>query len=237
MENGFALLGLALTAAAVPHQVVRNRPGLDFRYEWPAEAAAIPALDMRLSDDAKRQLADAQDGAAEDKKQYVQEGRGTVRDLSLTKWAASGESARLLSLRSDYEVYTGGAHPNYNVSSLLWDRQLNRQIEFGGLFNVADSYAPILQSAYCHKLYDSRTKRNGERTGEVFEMCPKFSDLAIIPTDHDRNGRFDEILVVASPYTAGSFAEGEYDIALPVTPQLVAAMKPEYRSSFETQRH
>jgi hypothetical protein len=237
MKGGLSLLALALIATAGPHKVVRKTAALDFKYEWPSEAVAIPALDLHFYTEAKHDLTEAQDLAREDKKYYLQEGRETALDLYLQKWTTAGQSSRLLSLRSDYEVYTGGAHPNYNTSDLLWDRQLNRGRDFGNLFMATSGYAPILRSEYCHKLYDARTKRNGERTGEVFEMCPKFSDLAIIPTDHDRNGRFDEILVVASPYTAGSFAEGEYDIALPVTPQLVAAMKPEYRNSFETQRH
>ncbi len=46
MKPGFALLLLALTAAAPPHKVVRNTPALEFDYEWSAEAAAIPALDL-----------------------------------------------------------------------------------------------------------------------------------------------------------------------------------------------
>jgi uncharacterized protein YdbL (DUF1318 family) len=36
--------------------------------------------------------------------------------------------------------------------------------------------------------------------------------------------------------TAGSFAEGEYDISLPVTAALIEALKPQYRSSFEVHR-
>jgi hypothetical protein len=236
MKRSLALLLLALTAATGPHKVIRKNPALDFSYEWPAEAVAIPALDLRLYTEAKHDLGEAQEGAPEDKKEYENEGKGSVRDIHWTKWTTAGESSRLLSLRSHFEEYTGGAHPNYNTSDLLWDRVLNHEVDFGSLFTAANGYAPILRSTYCHKLYDARTKRNGERTGEVFEMCPKFSELAIVPTDRDRNGRFDRIVFVASPYTAGSFAEGEYDIPLPVTYRLIAALKAEYRSSFEVQR-
>ena len=41
---------------------------------------------------------------------------------------------------------------------------------------------------------------------------------------------------VADPYVAGSYAEGRYEIRLPVTAAFVAALKPEYRASFEAQR-
>ena len=56
------------------------------------------------------------------------------------------------------------------------------------------------------------------------------------PVDKDKDGRFDEVEFVASPYTAGPYAEGEYELVLPVTRQLIAAIKPVYRASFEAQR-
>jgi len=69
-----------------------------------------------------------------------------------------------------------------------------------------------------------------------FNECPKYSDLAIAPVDKNKDGRFDRLGFIASPYVAGPYAEGEYEIELPVTPQLIAAMKSTYRSSYEAQR-
>ncbi len=46
----------------------------------------------------------------------------------------------------------------------------------------------------------------------------------------------DEITFHADPYVAGPYAEGDYDIALPVTQAVIEALKPAYRSSFEAQR-
>jgi hypothetical protein len=45
-----------------------------------------------------------------------------------------------------------------------------------------------------------------------------------------------EITFHADPYVAGPYAEGDYDISLPVTAEVIAALKPAYRSSFEAQR-
>jgi len=50
------------------------------------------------------------------------------------------------------------------------------------------------------------------------------------------NGIIDQISFVASPYVAGPYVEGAYEIALPVTSAIIAALKPEYRSSFEVHR-
>jgi len=79
-------------------------------------------------------------------------------------------------------------------------------------------------------------RRQGEKFGGDFDQCPKFSDLAIAPFDRNNNGTFDTIAFIASPYTAGPYAEGEYEISLPVTSELIRGVRPEYRDSFERQR-
>jgi hypothetical protein len=227
---------MALTAAAGPHKVVRNTAELDFRYEWPSEAVAIPALDLKFYTDAKRQLVEAQESAPEDKKQYQEQGRGSVRDSYWAKWTTTGQSSRLLSLRYESEEYTGGAHPNQNVSDLLWDRDLGREIKFANLFEVADGYPPALQSTYCHKFEREKVKRTGDPIDREVFTCPKLSELASLLIDKNKNGHFEAIDFAAPPYALGSYAEGEYNIVVPVTAQLIASFKPEYRSSFEVHR-
>ncbi|HYC94265.1 MAG TPA: hypothetical protein VEB39_01045 [Sphingomicrobium sp.] len=69
----------------------------------------------------------------------------------------------------------------------------------------------------------------------MFDECPSLDEIAIIPTDDKGNGRFEILVLVASPYVAGPYAEGSYDIELKVTPELIAALKTEYRASFEVQ--
>jgi hypothetical protein len=46
--------------------------------------------------------------------------------------------------------------------------------------------------------------------------------------------RFNRIGLIAAPYVAGSYAEGPYEITLPVTPAVLAAVKPEYKAAFAT---
>ncbi len=55
-----------------------------------------------------------------------------------------------------------------------------------------------------------------------------------MPTDKDKDGRFERLLLTASPYVAGPYAEGSYEIELAVTTDLIAALKGDYRGSFET---
>ena len=64
-----------------------------------------------------------------------------------------------------------------------------------------------------------------------------FSDC-IDPTDStiilgSSNGKaFDRIGVLVAPYEAGPYAEGEYEVTLPVNDAVMAAVKPDYRATF-----
>src|SRR4051794_50509 len=112
MKRALALLALALTAAAAPHKVVRSSAALDFKYEWPAEAAAIPALDLRLYSEAKRNLAEVQKNAREGQALAGQQKREFNQYFFSMQWTTAGETQRLLSLASELGTFEGGAHPN-----------------------------------------------------------------------------------------------------------------------------
>lgn len=239
MKRGpIIIAALALTAAnAGPHKVVRKTAALDFSYEWPAEAVAVPALDTRFYADAKKALAEAQANARDDQAAARQQKRDyNPHDYSM-EWTTAGQTPRLLSLRSDLGTFEGGAHPNTSYDALLWDRSANGQIGLTSLFLRPADLGRLTRPAYCKALDKERLKRReGEKLGGDFDLCPKYSDLAIAPVDKNRNGRFDRIDFLASPYVAGPYVEGEYEISLPATAALVAAIKPEYRGSFEAQR-
>ena len=223
---------------ASPTKIERNSADLEFTYEYPAAAAAIPALEHRLRAEAAKEYQRHLKLGREDKKSYRQEQRGSVTDFYSKLWSAAGETLRLLSLEYQHGTYTGGAHPNTDYGALLWDRKLNREIAVSNLFLRSSAFESLTRRDYCKSLNDERQKRRKGQKLDLpeFNACPKYADLAIAPMDKDNNGRFDTFEFVASPYLAGPYAEGEYEIELPVTPQLIAAVKPGYRNSFEAQR-
>ena len=47
---------------------------------------------------------------------------------------------------------------------------------------------------------------------------------------------FDRVGFLIDPYTAGPYAEGTYEVTLPVTRAILAAVKPEYAESFTATR-
>lgn len=236
------ILGVALLSAANTHanavKVERNSAALEFSYSYPAEAAAIPALNRRFQADLTTQYRKALKVGLEDLKIYKEQKRGGISDFFSMEWTTAGQTSRLLSLQNQLGTFTGGAHPNTSYGSLLWDRRAVREIKIESLFLRSGAFAKLTRTPYCAALNAERHKR---REGEKLELaefnaCPKYSELAIAPLDKNTNGRFDSIAFVASPYTAGPYAEGEYEITVPVTSQLIAAVRPEYRSSFERQR-
>lgn len=219
-------------------KVQRNSAALEFSYSYPAEAAAIAVLNRRFQADLAKQYRRSLKLGLEDLKIYKQEKRGGISDFFSMEWTTAGQTVRLLSLQNQLSRFTGGAHPNTSYGALLWDRRLGREIQMETLFLRSGAFDALTRSRYCAALDAERNKR---REGEKldlpdFNACPKYSELAITPVDKNRNNRFDSIAFVASPYTAGSYAEGEYEVSLPVTSQLIAAIKPEYRNSFERQR-
>jgi hypothetical protein len=240
VKRGLIVLATVVIAAAagVPHKVVRKTAALDFSYVWPPQAAAIPALDRRFYKEAKSNLAEAQKNAAEDQALAHQQKRDFNAHYYSMAWTSAGETPRLLSMQSENGTFTGGAHPNTSYGSLLWDRRSGLEIKVASLFVRDNDFAALTQGSYCAKLDAERTKkREGEKLDlPEFNACPKYSDLAIAPVDRNKDGRFDAIDFVASPYVAGPYVEGEYEVLVPVSSRLIAALKPEYRSSFKAQR-
>jgi hypothetical protein len=225
-------------AAAGPHKVVRNSAVLEFTYRWPSEAAAIPRLDAMFYRQAKGDLAKAQADALEDRNLARRDKREFHPHYYSMVWHTVGQTPRLLSLEAAFEGFTGGAHPNHGNEALLWDRRLNRKIEASALFLKSSAFPALTRRAYCRALDAERSKRREGAKLDLpeFNACPKYSELTIAFVDKDRNGRFDTIDLVAPPYVAGPYAEGKYAVTLPVTSQLIAAIMPDYRNSFERQR-
>jgi hypothetical protein len=232
-----ALVVLAAAARTGDVKIEHHSAALDFEYQWDAEAAAIPPLDRELRRKSGASYREALKFARDDQTSAARDKRPFYRHSFGANWEAVGQTARLLSIAAQLESFTGGAHPNHNVDAQLWDRRLGRRIAVTELFNRPGTFEALTRRSYCTALdKERRSRRGGETLGGMFDECPKYTELAIAPRDRQPNGRFEEIDFIAAPYTAGPYVEGGYGIPLPVTRRLIAAMKPQYRASFEVQR-
>lgn len=229
------ILVLLLAASASAFQVHDKTAVLDFRYQWPSQASAIPALRRQLIAQMHHDRSRYTRMAEVDRRE-----RGD-KEFPFFPYSFSrvlhfaGQSGRLVSFADERITFTGGAHGNPSTKALLWDRSLRDAVSFRGLF--ARSPKSILQPGYCKQLAAQRRQKTGtENVFSIWEQCPDPLKQSVIPEDKDHDGRFDSINVTANPYEVGSYAEGYYIVMLPVTPALINALKPQYRSSFEVQR-
>lgn len=229
------LLALLVGVSASAFQVHQKSAVLEFEYKWPRQASEIPSLRRqlvaRMNHDRSRYTKMAQlDRAQRTDQKFPFFPYSFSRVLHF-----GGETKRLVSFADERNVFTGGAHGNPSTQALLWDLALGKTISFADLF--ATSPKAILQPSYCKQLARERKRKNGtDQVPSIWEKCPDPLKLSVIPEDKDRDGLFDTINVTANPYDVGSYAEGYYIVMLPVTPPLLSALKPQYRSSFEGQR-
>jgi hypothetical protein len=210
---------------------------VEFHYGWSAEAAAVPQLVARFRAAMEKEKAELNANAKADKTSRGEDGFPFHAYSSSTEYGTAGQSPRLLSLSIDVGTFTGGAHGNYGTNSLLWDRAANKEVGVADLFNPPARFAALVSKPWCDALNIERIKKREEqpKPDEMFWDCPPLDDLAIVPVDSDKDGKFEVIRFSASPYVAGPYVEGQYDVELPVDATMLGALKPEFRASFEVQ--
>jgi hypothetical protein len=114
----------------------------------------------------------------------------------------------------------------------VWDREANRAIDPKAMFRSPAALQDAVGEAWCRKLGAERQKKFGEEyTDDGFFPCPPIADLVVLVGSSDRQ-HFNRIGLIAAPYVAGSYVEGEYEVTLPVTPAVLAAVKPEFKAAF-----
>jgi Deacetylase PdaC len=225
----------APTLAAKAVKVSEENDLYEFEYGWSAEAAAVPRLDARFRKDMEEAKAELTSGAKEDRDERTKQGYDYHPHATHMSYETAGQSERLLSLGSTVYGFTGGAHGSSGSGSLLWDRQLSREIALQDLLQPGQSWTGAIRQPFCVLLNREREKRREEpvEPDDLFGNCPELKELTVLLSDGDKNGRFDHVTVTADQYVAGPYAEGPYDISLPITAKMVERLKPEYSSSFE----
>lgn len=217
-----------------PFAVKETAGGLEFAYSYPAEAAAIPALVDKFARDMAATKTDALKMAKEDSASAKQSGY-PFRPHSLeTQWSVSADTPRFLALQSQTYVYTGGAHGMTGFNAVLWDKARKRETSVKALMTSAAAFSTAIRDRFCDELDKQRAEKRGEpvvRGDDEFTQCIDPMEQTLVLTSKD--GKFiDGLTVVVGPYSAGPYAEGSYDVALPVDAAMRDAVKAEYQDAF-----
>ena len=229
-----AIHGLVLLAAV---SVAAGAQQLDYSYKIPPRVAAIAPLKAYLDADARATRTKFnRDVAAErinsKKDGYAFNGWGATRE-----WKIVAETPRFLSLSLNGWDYSGGAHGNPWFGASVYDKATRQQLKPIDLFAAPARLSALVRNDFCRLLDKEREKRRGEPVDrkDMFGECIDPAKQTVILGS--RSGRaIDRIGFLIGPYEAGSYAEGSYDVTLPVTPAILAQVKPAYRGAFAVAR-
>lgn len=202
-------------------------PALSFRWSLAPEAALEPALvsDMRAEALATRAKTIRE---AEDAAKSAQPGDRQLQYQWIERWKPEAETDLLLAFSAQQYSFTGGAHGNVMLRSVIWDRGAGRRLNFAELFNDPKGAMAALKPAFCKGLDEERKSRRGGQLGSNFADCPDFTAYAIVPMG---DGEITALRVLVPPYEAGPWSEGVYEITLDAG--LVRAfLNPRYAAAF-----
>lgn len=219
-------------------KVEESGDAIDFGYAWPAEAEALPMLRDRLESQLAKDRAEATRMAADDRRGRQADDIPFHSHNFEKNWAITGESEGLLAMVAETYTFTGGAHGNTGYDALLWDKKADREVARDAIFPGA--FLTGLTERYCDALDRAREEKRGEPVPEdrdgMFNECPPLANQALAPIDRDDDGRFEAIAILLAPYEAGPYAEGSYELQLPVDAATLAAIPEPYRDAFEASR-
>ncbi len=224
-----------LSQAAAARKVSEKTDLYEFHYSYSVEAAGIPDLHDWLEADLARTKAALISDAKEGREDAKASGYAFNAYTASSDWNVVTDLPGWLSLSTLVGSYSGGAHPNYGYDTILWDKAANIRRSAMDLFTSKAAIKAAVLKAFCAELQRQRAKkRGGEEPGDPeddFNKCIDPTEQTVILGSKSHKG-FDRIGFLIAPYNAGPYAEGSYEVTLPVTAAVVAAAKPEYRAAF-----
>lgn len=211
----------------------------DFKYSYPAQAGRIAPLRAMLDSRQRTALADLKKGAIDGRAAADEAGFPFHAYALQVEWKTVTDLPNWLSLSSQIYSFSGGAHGNTGFDALLWDKRTNKPLEPMALFTSTDALQAAVTDAFCAGLNKQREAKRGEpvdpNNDDWANTCPKISETTVI-LGSSNSRTFDRIGFLIDPYTAGPYVEGTYEVTLPVTKAILAAVKPQYAGSFTATR-
>ncbi|MFB0873679.1 MULTISPECIES: DUF4163 domain-containing protein [unclassified Sphingobium] len=219
---------------AKPFATSEKTEFLEYGYAYPAQAAAIPFLVAKFDKAMAASKADALKMAKEDSASAKQSGYPFRAHSLDTKWTVAADTPRFLALRSETYVYTGGAHGMTAYDVILWDKARKRETSVKALMTSPQAFATAIQDRFCATLDQQRAEKRGApvvRGDDDFTQCIDPMEQVLVPTSRDGKA-VDAMTVVVGPYSAGPYAEGTYEVPVPVDAAMRKAIKTEYQDGF-----
>ena len=222
-----AMLGLLAIAATAPDH--------SFRYTYPAEVRAIPALRARLDAEAAKLHADSREEEAAERRERRRDHIPFNGWTDEYNWEVVTDTPRFLSLSETQSTYRDGPHPNEEFDALLWDKTTSIARDPESLFVSKPAFEAALREAFCDLLQRQQRARRRQLGGDD-RADPCAGPFGVVLLGSSTRTRFDRIGFLIAPYEAGPYVEGDYSLTVPITPAILAAVRPEYRAYFAVMR-
>jgi hypothetical protein len=187
-----------------------------------------PALAANLLADSKRW---AERSRADAEKEYktspelFRDGRAWTFERAYTQQSVVAQ--RYVSVLRTEFVYTGGAHPNTDLNTILWDDTAKKPISIRPFFKELADNGPTLtamRGAIIASLKAEKKARgiddpDNSWTSGVEPKLLRIGAVELAPSTEA--GKSAGLVFNYSPYAVGSYAEGSYEAFVPWT-----ALKP-----------
>lgn len=217
---GLLLLWPALAAEPKPDFAIKTQY-VDASVTLDAALRADAPLAANLLAESKRWMETNRAEAAEEFKtapELFRDGRLWTFERHYSQTSKVGE--RYVSIvRMDY-VYTGGAHPNTEINTILWDLDAKKQISVRPFFKETADNGPTLkalQAAAIAAVKAEKKTREVEDDGTWQRAIePKLLHVgAVSLAPSTVAGKSAGLEFYYSPYAVGSYAEGSYIVFVP----------------------
>lgn len=219
---------------AEPFAVSDKTDLLEFAYAYPAPAAAVPSLVDKFQKELTSGKADALKMAQDDSKAAKASGFPFHAHSLETRWSVTADTPRFLALESSTYVFTGGAHGMTGYDAILWDKARKRETDIKAVMTTPAAFAAAIHDPFCKELDRQRAEKRGApvvRGDDEFTQCIDPMKEVLAPVSKDGK-LIDGITVVIGPFSAGPYAEGNYNVTLPVDAAMRNAIKTEYQDAF-----
>jgi hypothetical protein len=225
--TGIAIAGLAalttLAQAAPKAAIATTTKAVEISVTFDDAIKARPELAASILDEGKRWTERERREADREWKNSPELFRGgqrwtLERDYAVTSVVAD----RYVSiLRTDY-TFTGGAHPNTTLETLLWDQQARKRISIRPFFNdlTDNSRAMVeIQNAVISALTAEKKERGTfePNDNEWYKgLQPSLFKIGAVTLEPSSEaGRASGLTFYYSPYAVGPYAEGAYTAFVP----------------------
>ena len=222
LVGAFSCLTLpALAAEPKPDFAIKTR-SIEATVSLDDKIKADPALSADCLAEGKAWAEKNRSDADKERKQDPQmfrNGAWSMERKYEVRSVVDGHYASLV--RSDY-TNTGGAHPNSDVNTILWDSAANKRISIRPFFTETADGGPAMKAmvkAVLASLTTEKKKRDAgdTATAEWFKgVEPKLLKIgAVTLAPSTEAGKSSGLTFHYPPYAVGPYAEGEYVAFVP----------------------